>query len=63
MRNQQLIWAGILVLILTHSVEAQFGGRGQREAREYGWLTNYRAAKDEARKSGKPIMVVFRCVP
>jgi hypothetical protein len=61
MRNQQRIWATIFVLILVHSAEAQ--SRGQREALEHGWLSNYRAAKDEAKRSGRPIMLVFRCVP
>jgi hypothetical protein len=29
----------------------------------FGWRGDYRAAKAEAKKSGKPLMVVFRCVP
>lgn len=28
-----------------------------------GWLTDYIAARDLARKTGKPMMVVFRCGP
>lgn len=63
MRNQVLGWVGITMLILCGSAVAQGGGRGQREARENGWLNNYQSARDEAKKSGKPIMLVFRCVP
>jgi hypothetical protein len=32
-----------------------------REAAKNGWRTNLRAARDEAKKSGKPLMVVLRC--
>ena len=32
-------------------------------ARKAGWLTDYQAAKAEARKIGKPLFVVFRCQP
>ena len=28
-----------------------------------GWLTDLDAAKAQARKTGKPLMVVFRCDP
>jgi hypothetical protein len=30
---------------------------------KYGWLTDYDAAKAEARRTGKPIFLVFRCEP
>ena len=28
-----------------------------------GWLTDLEAAKAQAKKTGKPLMVVFRCDP
>jgi hypothetical protein len=28
-----------------------------------GWFTAYEAARAEARRSGKPLFVVFRCQP
>ena len=37
--------------------------RGGQEAGEYGWLSNLQAGQAEARKTGKPLMVVVRCVP
>jgi hypothetical protein len=33
------------------------------QARKSGWHTSYAAAKAEARKTGKPIFLVFRCEP
>jgi len=32
-------------------------------AAEHGWYTDYEKAQDEARRSGKPMMIVFRCIP
>ena len=31
--------------------------------KQFGWHTDYAAAKAEARRTGKPIMLVFRCDP
>ncbi len=33
------------------------------ELKKSGWHTDYATAKAEAKRSGKPIMVVFRCEP
>lgn len=33
------------------------------DARKLGWHTDYAAARAEARTTGKPIMLVFRCEP
>lgn len=30
---------------------------------KFGWHSDYAAAKAEAKKTGKPIMLVFRCDP
>lgn len=30
---------------------------------QYGWLTNLEQAKSLAKKTGKPIFLVFRCEP
>jgi hypothetical protein len=29
----------------------------------FGWLKDYEAGKAEARRTGKPIFLVFRCEP
>jgi hypothetical protein len=36
--------------------------QGRKPARA-GWETDYEVAKELARKTGKPLMVVFRCEP
>ncbi len=37
--------------------------RGDQQAAEYGWISNLDEGKRLARTSGKPLMVVLRCVP
>jgi hypothetical protein len=39
------------------------GGKGEPFANKYGWLSSLEEGKAQARKSGKPLMVVLRCVP
>lgn len=31
--------------------------------KQFGWHTDYAAAKAEAKRTGRPIMLVFRCDP
>ena len=33
------------------------------EPAKYGWHTDYAAARAEAKRTGKPMMLVFRCEP
>jgi hypothetical protein len=37
--------------------------RGGQEAARHGWLADLEQGKGSARQSGKPLMVVLRCVP
>jgi len=41
------------------------GGAGVQklDPSRYGWLSDYAVALREARRSGKPIFLVFRCEP
>lgn len=40
------------------------GGKGGKgDAGRYGWLPSIEAGRSEARRTGKPMMVVLRCVP
>lgn len=56
--------AVLTALLVVGSASAQPGRRGGREeGAEYGWRSNYAAARAEAKRTGKPLMVVFRCVP
>jgi hypothetical protein len=36
---------------------------GDASALRYGWLASLEQGKAQARQSGKPLMVVVRCVP
>jgi hypothetical protein len=37
--------------------------RGNEPAGGFGWLASLEEGKAQAKKSGKPLMVVIRCVP
>jgi hypothetical protein len=37
--------------------------KGGPNGAAYGWLSSLEQGKAQARKSGKPLMVVIRCVP
>jgi hypothetical protein len=47
------------------SLLASAGGVGVQklDPSRYGWLSDYQAARAEARRTGKPIFLVFRCEP
>jgi hypothetical protein len=64
-RSAVILTLGILAVVGT-SVMAQ-PGRPQRggpqEAARYGWLSSFADGKAEARRTGKPLMVVLRCFP
>jgi len=38
-------------------------GAGKPDPRKYGWIESYSAGKAEAKRTGKPLLVVFRCEP
>ncbi len=53
------------LVLSTASLPAQRPGlrRGDEAAAQFGWLSTLEEGKDQARKTGKPMMVVIRCVP
>jgi hypothetical protein len=61
--------AGVLALgllaVADAPLHAQFRERGRRDgpASGYGWLSSLEAGKARARSTGKPLLVVLRCVP
>jgi hypothetical protein len=63
--RKKLIGVSMLAVILAAAaLLAQFGGRrGEDAAARHGWLSSLAEAKAQARRSGKPIMAVVRCVP
>lgn len=42
---------------------AQKGGRVRDDAAKYGWSDDLPAAMKEAKRTGKPVVVVLRCIP
>jgi hypothetical protein len=61
--SMRVFFLGVGVMILADgSVVAQFR-RGDQQAGKYGWLASLEDGKAQARKNGKPLVVVVRCVP
>lgn len=60
-----LIVFGLVALADRQAMAQRRGPRGgdQQEARRAGWLHSLDEGVSEARKTGKPLMVVIRCVP
>ena len=52
--------AGLALLLLPGVADAQ---PRKLDPTKYGWHTDYAAAKAEAKRTGKPIFLVFRCEP
>ncbi len=52
-----------LSLVLTFSSAALAQTPATKLAPQKGWLNNLDAARAQAQKTGKPMMVVFRCDP
>lgn len=53
----------VTVLSATPALAQRMRGLSPQEAARHGWLGDYEQAKRQARTTGKPIMLVFRCVP
>jgi len=60
----------LALLLVANFAQAQGRGFGRRgpggdrgDAARYGWLSDFTQAKELARKTGKPLLVVLRCVP
>jgi hypothetical protein len=51
--------SGVAVGLIVSLLAAE--ARGQAKAPS--WRTDYAAARAEARRTGKPLFVVFRCLP
>jgi hypothetical protein len=54
------VLAASAVLLLAQSADAQ---PRKLDPAKYGWHTDLAAAKAEAKRTGKPIFLVFRCEP
>ena len=66
MPRRSVVFLTLAYLTLTDgSLLAQFqkGGRGDAAATRGGWTFSLNEGKARARQTGKPLMVVIRCVP
>jgi len=52
-----------LLALAAAPVTAQGPRGGDQQAGRYGWLFSLEDGKAQARRSGKPLMVVVRCQP
>ena len=55
-------WFAVVALLAAAPV-ASAQTAATKVAAKFGWLGSWEAAQADARKTGKPIMVVFRCDP
>ena len=51
------------VALADTEVLAQRGRRGEQDGGRHGWLPSLSEGKRQASRTGKPLMVVLRCVP
>jgi hypothetical protein len=51
------------IVLSDASAIAQRGRRSEAEAAANGWLFSLAEGKQQASRTGKPMMVVLRCVP
>jgi hypothetical protein len=58
-----LIAVGCLLVPGIPATGQRRGGGGEQEAVRKGWLFSLAEGKALASKTGKPLMVVLRCVP
>ena len=54
------VLAASVVLLFSGVADAQ---PRKTDATKFGWRTDYAAARAEAKRTGKPIFLVFRCEP
>jgi hypothetical protein len=52
-----------LALVLVPAADAGAQPRKKVDPAQFGWHTDYAAARAEAKRTGKPIFLVFRCEP
>lgn len=66
MRLSAVLWlvcSGLMLLTGGNVMGQPRFGELDGDAARYGWGSSLTEAKSKAQKSGKPIMVVVRCVP
>lgn len=67
--NRILFALSVALTVIVAGLTADAFGQGDRisddgaEALKHDWVLNYDEARRQARKTNRPLMVVFRCVP
>ena len=54
---------GVLAITIATAECLQAQSPASKIASAKGWLNNFEAARTQAQKTGKPLLVVFRCDP
>jgi len=57
------LMAMTLAVLCSLQVTAQQGRRSNQSAASFGWSSNYQESLATARRTDKPLMIVFRCIP
>jgi opacity protein-like surface antigen len=57
----RILLASMAVVLLSAACAPAQVGKGG--ANKFGWYSDYKAALAEAKRTGKPIFLVFRCEP
>jgi hypothetical protein len=55
----RILLGSLAILAAAATAPAQTG----KQAGRFGWHSSYESARAEARKTGRPIFLVFRCEP
>lgn len=63
MSHRLLILLAVGVCVLAASPLHAQGKKSNGGATTSGWVSNFAEAKRQAANSGKPMMIVIRCVP
>ena len=66
MMKKMLLGLTVLAVGLQAAVVFAQSGRhdeDRQEAARHGWMFDYSKAKQRARATNRPLMIVFRCVP
>jgi hypothetical protein len=65
MNKMSGVIAPVCSLLMIATAVAQDGrvSDDRAEATKYGWVFNYHQSLQQARKTNRPMMLVFRCVP
>jgi hypothetical protein len=56
-------WLTVVLGLLAAAPAVSAQNAGGENAAKYGWRSSWESARAEAKRTGKPLFVVFRCQP